>query len=123
MIKKSKIYCFKKRNIKIGNFRQIIFVFREIEWYRQSAIGIWWKYSTGIGIIGKPGKVIKYKMIGLNLGKHTTWIEFKWIGKTKNGSTPEIQMKDEGEELNDGISLSYSTELDYNENNTNTSHS
>jgi hypothetical protein len=80
-MKESKIFILKRFYPPLF-FKKILFVYREKESYSHSAIGIWWRVNTGIGIKDKP-LVIKSLMIGLNLINHTTWFELTYYKKVK----------------------------------------
>ncbi len=87
------IYLCKDVKVKILNIRNLLFVFRKRKYPQKQGIGIWWKKSIGVGIIGKPYKVLKYLMIGFNFINLTGWITFTWIGKSDEEKQP-IQLRE-----------------------------
>lgn len=92
-MKESKIFVLKHfYPFTWTKIKKINFVYREKESYSHSAIGIWWNKSTGIGIKDKPLE-FRYLMIGLNLIKHTTWLEFTYLKKLKKKATGLVTSK------------------------------
>lgn len=82
MFRKSRLFFLKTFYPKFL-FKKISLVCREKESYDPSIIGIWWRPSIGVGVMGKPKHEFKYLMVGLKFIHITMWIEFGWIGKSK----------------------------------------
>ena len=88
-----KIYMSKTLMKSKRRLKKINFVCRNKKFYQHQALGFWWKKNEGVGIIGKPNRVLKYFMFGMNLVNVTLWVEFTWLGNTKK--EPKIKFKDE----------------------------
>ena len=92
-MKKSKLYAIRTINLgALTNLRKITFVCRQKEFYHKNTIGIWWKKSYGLGIIGEPNKQLKYFMFGVSFIGVLLWADFKWVGRCEKEQ--KLKMKD-----------------------------
>lgn len=97
-MKESKSYFSKELLLgTLTPLRKIIFVGREKKFYQKNGLGIWWKLNTGIGIHGKPGRILRHFMFGANIFNKVCWIEISYLGYTKEDS--KLAMYDQGEEV------------------------
>jgi hypothetical protein len=93
-----KIYLIRHFEFKFLNLREITLVVRKKKGYDHPGIGIWWKKRKGVGIVGKPFKVLKYLMIGFDFVNLKLWFDFKWIGKDPKEKQP-IQFREGKEKI------------------------
>lgn len=83
-MKESRVFGMRKIMLgKKTRFRYILFVCRENQFYEKHRIGIWWRFSRGLGLASNPRKEEKYFMLGINFFHINTWIDVKWIGNSK----------------------------------------
>jgi hypothetical protein len=90
----SKVYVSKtliKTKLRI---KKVHFVCRQRESYDKQAVGIWWRPSTGVGVQGKPNRVLKYFMFGISFFNLRLWLDFTWLGKSK--TDPKLKIKPDG---------------------------
>lgn len=87
-MKESKIYTCKQLKIRIFNIIKVIFVCSQKKFYHKNTIGIWYRKSYGLGLVGKPNKQIKYFMIGISLFNINIWLDFHYIGNSINKKQP-----------------------------------
>ncbi len=81
---RGKVYFNKGVNLpKITPLRRVSFTFCSRDSWGRYSLAVWVKFYRGTGIIGKPSKVFKYLMFGVDLPLLNAFIEFIYVGNSK----------------------------------------
>lgn len=74
-------------------FRKLRFSIKNKRPYNKYALGVEWLLNNGVGIKGKPNRILRHFTITLKLYNKIAWMELSWLGYTKD--TPRLQMNDD----------------------------